>query len=85
MAHLTGLIKFLGTLDGHTAYVLNGKIILRTVGKVSKDRRLNDPAFLRQRQNMNEFGAASKISKAIRDACQPLKGPFFGPYISARL
>lgn len=66
MAVLTGLIKIIGTLDGLTFYKGKNGYFIRTKGGISKERIQSDPAFIRTRENANEFGLAATSGKILR-------------------
>jgi hypothetical protein len=72
MAKLKSLIKIEGTLDGMTFYKGKDGYLVRTKGGVSKSRIENDPAFIRTRENGNEFGNTAKSGKLLRQALTPL-------------
>ncbi|CAM3545096.1 hypothetical protein FLGE108171_02150 [Flavobacterium gelidilacus] len=66
MARSNGLIKIEGTVEDLTFYQKNGKSFVRKKGGVSRERILNDPNYVRTRENMSEFshsGSAGKILK----------------------
>lgn len=85
MARNTSFIKLDGTLDGLTFYRQNGESFVKTVSKVSKNRIMNDPAFKRTRENMQEFAGASAAGKAFRDGFAGLVQTFGDTYLSARV
>jgi hypothetical protein len=62
-----GLVKFEGTIDGLTFYKNSEGHFVRMAGGVSKTRIMNDPAFARTRENINEFGKNAKAAKFLRD------------------
>jgi hypothetical protein len=66
-------------------YELNGKEVVRTLGKVSKSRYQNDKSFAKMRANMSEFGAASMIGKVLRNGLSPFVKKCGDPYVSGRL
>jgi hypothetical protein len=73
MARQTGILKLKGTIGGMTFYKtsLDGHLV-REKGGVSGDRIANDPAFIRTRENGEEFGAAGLAGKLLRDTLRSL-------------
>ena len=72
MAVLKGLIKIEGTLDDLTFYKGKNGYFIRTKGGISKERIQSDPAFIRTRENANEFGLAATAGKILRRALSVL-------------
>lgn len=72
MAKLNGLLKFEGTLENLTFYKSADGHFVRTKGGVSKNRIMNDPAFVRTRENGAEFGSIASSGKLLRNAMGPL-------------
>ncbi len=72
MAKLTGIIKLEGTLDNLTFYKGQEGYLVRTKGGVSKERILNDPAFVRTRENGVEFGESATSGKLLRTSVRNL-------------
>lgn len=72
MGKLTGIIRLKGTFDGLTFYKTEDGHLVKTKSGVSKSRIMNDPAFLRTRENLSEFGLNVKSGKALRQAIGPL-------------
>lgn len=72
MGKLTGIIKLKGTFDGLTFYKTEDGYLVKTKSGVSKNRIMNDPAFVRTRENLSEFGLNAKSAKALRQAIGPL-------------
>lgn len=68
MARLNSLIKFEGTLDNLTFYKSADGHFVRTKGGVSKNRIMNDPAFVRTRENGMEFGSIASSGKLLRNS-----------------
>ena len=62
MAKNSSLFKIEGTLDNVTFYKSADGYFVRTKGGVSKHRIMNDPAFVRTRENGTSSG------KLLRDA-----------------
>ncbi len=72
MGKLTGIIKFEGTFDGLTFYKSQDGYLVKTKSGVSKNRIMNDPAFVRTRENLSEFSLNAKSGKALRQSISPL-------------
>jgi hypothetical protein len=68
MPKIKSIIKIVGTIKGMTYYFLNGEYIARRSNPPTKDQIYNDPRFAPVRANTKEFGGASVLSKAIRNA-----------------
>ena len=73
MARQKGIMKLEGTIGGITFYKtsLDGHLAKEKSG-VSGERIANDPAFVRTRENGEEFGAAGTAGKQLRDAIRAL-------------
>lgn len=85
MARNNSFIRLEGTLDGLTFYRKNGESFVKTQSKVSRNRIMNDPAYKRTRENMQEFGGAATAGKAFRESFAGLSQTIGDTYISARL
>jgi hypothetical protein len=85
MARNNSFIKLEGTLDGLTFYNKDGQNLVKTKNQVSKNRIMNDPAYRRTRENMQEFGGAAKCSKAFRESFSGISRLVGDTYLSARL
>lgn len=72
MGKLTGIIKLEGTFDGLTFYKTKDGYLVKTKSGVSKNRIMNDPAFVRTRENLSEFSSNAKSGKVLRQAVGPL-------------
>lgn len=68
MAKQAGIIKIKGTLDDLTFLKTEDGYEVRTKGGVSKQRILNDPNFVRTRENMAEFAHCATTGKLFRKA-----------------
>jgi hypothetical protein len=68
MAKLDGILKIQGTLENLTFYKSADGHMVRTKGGVSKNRIMNDPAFIRTRENGTEFGECAGSGKLFRTA-----------------
>ena len=85
MARNYSFIKLDGTLDDVNFYRKDGVNMVKKVGKVSRNRIMNDPSFRRTRENMQEFGGAAKAGKAFRDAFAAMSKLMGDTYVSARI
>jgi hypothetical protein len=72
MGKLTGIIKFEGTFDGLTFYKSQDGYLVKTKSGVSKSRIMNDPSYVRTRENLSEFSLNAKSGKALRQSISPL-------------
>lgn len=85
MAEQQGFIGIDGKLSDLCFYVLNGKRVVRSVGKVTKARYARDPNFARMRENATELGGASKTGKVLRMGLLPFSKTIGDSYLSGRL
>lgn len=85
MAKNKSILKFEGTLDGMTFYKSADGNLVRTKGGVSKSRIMNDPAYVRTRENMNEFSNIAKSGKLFRNSLGSLLRRGKDPRTSSRL
>ncbi|MEZ4722571.1 MAG: hypothetical protein R2813_11920 [Flavobacteriales bacterium] len=74
-----------GKLGRLCFYKLGDQHVVRSIGRVGKERYARAPAFERMRQNMREFGVASMAAKDLRVAMAPMLAGYTDPYVSARL
>ena len=72
MAKQKGILKIEGTIGGMTFYKSQDGHLVREKGGVSGERIANDPAFVRTRENGEEFGAAGTAGKLMRDTLRSL-------------
>lgn len=66
MARSNGLIKIEGTVEDLTFYRKDGKNFVRKKGGVSRERILNDPNYVRTRENMSEFSHSGSSGKMLK-------------------
>lgn len=66
MAKQNGILKIEGTLENLTFYKGADGYRVRTKGGVSRNRILNDPTFVRTRENVSEFGECATAGKVLR-------------------
>ncbi len=85
MAKLNGILKIEGTLQDMTFYKSQDGHLVRTKGGVSGQRIANDPAFIRTKENGEEFGAAASSGKLLRDTVRNLVGSASDNRVTARI
>lgn len=85
MARNNSFIRLEGTLDGLTFYRKNGESFVKTKNRVSKNRIMNDPAYARTRENMQEFGGAAKCSKSFRMSFAGISRLVSDSYLNSRI
>lgn len=73
MAKNIGLIQISGKVGNLQFRKRKGVNIVGNTTDLTKERIMKDPAFVRTRENMAEFGGSASISKAIRLGLLPLK------------
>jgi hypothetical protein len=75
MAKLTSLLKFKGSLDGLSAYKMDGieEEILRKTGGPTKEQIKSDPCFALTRKNNKETAGRSRTSGLILEAVGGLR------------
>jgi len=66
MAKNKSIIKIEGSIGDLTFYKKGNGYFVRSKGGVSKSKIMSDPAFIRTRENMNEFGHIAKSGKMFR-------------------
>lgn len=72
MARQKGVILLEGKVGNLSFYRNEGQYLARTKGGVDGDRIKNDPAFVRTRENGQEFGRAGAAGKLLRNALRLL-------------
>lgn len=85
MAKLNGILKIEGTLENLTFYKSADGHLVRTKGGVSKHRIMNDPAFIRTRENGTEFAESASAGKKLRNAVGSLVFKAKDPKLSSRM
>lgn len=85
MAKNSSLIKIEGTLDGITFYKTTDGHFVRTKGGVNKNRILTDPAYVRTRENINEFTIVMQSVKLLRNSLGILLNRAKDARVSGRL
>ena len=68
MAIQKGIIKLKGKIGDISFYKTQDGHLAREKGGVDASRIATDPAFVRTRENGNEFGSAASSGKVLRDA-----------------
>lgn len=68
MARLKSLLKVEGTIDDLSFYQSKNGHLVRKKGGVKSSQILNDPKYVRTRENMQEFGQLAQAGKIFRDA-----------------
>lgn len=72
MARQKGIIKLKGKIGDISFYKTQDGHLAREKGGVDGERILNDPAFVRTRENGAEFGSSANSGKMLRDAIRPM-------------
>ena len=85
MAKQKSFLKVAGTLDGLTFYKSVDGHLVRTKGGVSKGRIMNDPAYIRTRENIAEFGTTAQSGKLLRNAIGTMLNRAKDPRMSSRM
>lgn len=85
MAKQVGIFPIEGALENVSFYKSEDGYRVRKKSGVSKDRIMNDPAFVRTRENLNQFGLNAKAGKFIRNAIPSLLKKGKDSRVSSRL
>lgn len=87
MAKQTGLVKYSGTLGGVRHFKIKGLEgdFAGLAGGPTAEQINNDPAFVRTRENMSEFGGCAKAAKSIRVGLSTLMKQMSDPQVTGRL
>ncbi|MFW0714249.1 hypothetical protein [Pedobacter sp. N23S346] len=85
MARQEGIIKLNGRIGDLTFYKTRDGYLAREKGGISASRIAGDPKFERTRENMAEFGRATKAGKFMRIAFKTLTSQLADSRISNRL
>lgn len=72
MARQKGFIKLTGKIGDVSMYKTKNGYLAREKGGIEADRIKNDPAFVRTRENNQEFGISASAGKLLRDSIRPL-------------
>lgn len=68
MAKSNGILNIEGTVENFTFFKRDGKSFVRKKGGIPKDRIMNDPKFVRTRENISEFTHSANAGKMLRTA-----------------
>ncbi len=87
MAKQTGLVRYSGTMGGVRHFKIKGLSgdFAGLKGGPTGEQVLNDEAFVRTRENMNEFGGCAKADKSIRNALSALMSEMSDSQLTGRL
>jgi len=85
MARQDGIIPIQGTLGNITFYKSKVGYMARQRGGISKSRINSDPAFIRTRENGEEFGRAGKAGKLLRTAFKSMVQKVRDTFMTGRL
>ena len=87
MAYQTGIINYKGSFKSIRNYTNVGdpKIYAGEKGGANRDLIMNNPAFARTRENMNEFGGCGVAAKAIRHGLLQLLPEHADTHFTGRL
>ena len=87
MAYQTGIINYKGSFKSIRNYtnVWDPKIYAGEKGGANIDLIMNNPAFARTRENMNEFGGCGVAAKAIRHGLLQLLPEHVDTHFTGRL
>lgn len=85
MAKQKGLVKIEGTLDDITFFKRKDTFLVRNKGGVNKERIMNDPAFIRTRENGVEFKTVAMSGKMLRESVNVLSRKAYDGTLSNRL
>ena len=85
MARQGGIIPLKGTIGNITFYKSKAGYLAREKGGVEASRIASDPAFIRTRENGEEFGRAGKAGKLLRTAFRAMVQKAADTYMVGRL
>lgn len=87
MAEQKGLLKIKGKIGGYSTYYHSPtqKWVVRKNGNRTKKMMMTHKSFERVRENMSEFGLASRIGKSIRQVISLFGKGYTESYFSGRL
>lgn len=87
MARQTGLLKYNGTMGGVRHFKIKGLKgdFAGLAGGPSAEQINKDPAFIRTRENMNEFGGSAAAGKSVRVALSQIIKQFSDSRLTGRL
>ncbi len=76
MAKNKSIIKFIGKVGDKVGYILHGKYVIRSNGKVDLHKMRTAPQYEETRKNQSEFAVASRAGQLFRQALMPLTKGF---------
>jgi len=85
MARQKGIVKLQGTIGDISFYKSADGFMAKEKSAVDGERIANDPAFIRTRENMNEFGTSAKSAKFVRTALYGMINTAKDNRVSSRL
>jgi hypothetical protein len=85
MAKQHGFLKVQGKLDDISFFKRKNEFLLRNKGGVTKERIMNDPRYVRTRENINEFGHIAISGKSLRIALAALIRKAYDGSLSNRM
>lgn len=87
MAKQTGLLRYSGTMGGVRHFKIKGLSgdYAGLKGGPTGEQVKTDAAFVRTRENMNEFGGSAKAGKSIRNALSALMSEMSDSQLTGRL
>jgi len=86
MGKVKSLFQINGTIDGLNFYTVNGQQYVRKAGGGFNGKKIkSDPSMVKVRQNGEEFGKVSKLSRAFRLMVEPLFPPSYSGGLHNRL
>ena len=87
MAKQTGLVRYSGTMGDVRHFKIKGLPgdYAGLKGGPSGEQVLHDAAFVRTRENMNEFGGSAKAGKSVRNALSALMSEMSDSQVTGRL
>lgn len=68
MAKSNGILNIEGTVENFTFFKKDGKNFVRKKGGIPKERIMNEPNFVRTRENISEFTHSANAGKMLRNA-----------------
>lgn len=86
MGKIKSLFQINGTIDGMNFYVVNGQQYVRKAGGGFNGKKIkSDPSMVKVRQNGQEFGMVSRLSKTFRITTASLFPPSYSGGLHNRL
>lgn len=87
MAKQIGIVKYKGTIGDIRHFKIKGLTgnFAGLKGGASSEQIKSDPAFVRTRENMNEFGGCAAVGKSVRVGLAQLMKQMSDPQLTGRL